>query len=470
MRTCFAIHGLVGLLAVSGVAVAAQSKDSREEFQRKRDAWCIEAGQRHLEYGLELRKQGLPTQAAEQIALAVEVSEQKNPGAGIVLGMMQSLDDKFWKKNMPKPTSAKIDAYVKAAKKLVVEDDKADLQLASWALQRKLADEADAEYRTLLRRRDAQLAFDEKGRIVLDAGTIPEGAAQRIRSEAIEINGALYVRDTFLTLLPELKTIYEKSSPELRVRSTRSLAEAEEMHALVVQLLPVLERDLGARPARCLPLVLLGERPVYEKWLDAVHLSAHKVVEGIASRLDAVAVVCTQKLEGDALRGCALHEMTHLYHDFVCAAVMPSWYAEGLADTFGGPGAWRTSEGRLETERVLDKPLLDALRAEGGSLAVRDLLQTKGIDLWSKDTNAARRFYTESWAFLRFLRTGAGSETSERLGQWESMCRGAMLGADFSGKHGDVDPSRAANDLFLKMFGKDLPKLEDGFDAWLKKL
>ena len=78
---------------------------------------------------------------------------------------------------------------------------------------------------------DEPLEFDAEGALLV-AGTRFKGAlAERVKKAAIEINGRPYVRDTFLQRVPDLVRIFEASSPELRVRSTTSIAEAEKLHA-----------------------------------------------------------------------------------------------------------------------------------------------------------------------------------------------------------------------------------------------
>ena len=81
---------------------------------------------------------------------------------------------------------------------------------------------------------------------------------------------------------------------------------------------------------------------------------------------------------------------------------------------------------------------------------------------------AASRFYAESWALLRFLRTAATQELGERFHLWEIACRGGAIGAQAGkARERDTVPARQS---FQKTFGADLPKIEKAFRAWLATL
>jgi hypothetical protein len=388
----------------------------------------------------------------------------------MVLHLMQNLDDGFWKKKLPRPGRARLDSYAHEAHRLDLADEKQRLEAALWAWTHRLWEDAHAEYVEILAKRGEPLEFSKSGCVTLESGTLPEKESQRIRDEAVAINDKLYIRDRFLSALPELKQLFELRTPELCVRSTRSLEEARTIHALVLQLLPVLEADLGARPSRPLMLVLLGDVALYEAYLDAVKMPEHKAAFGFADQLSGIAVVCTAKAADGDSNGTCLHEVTHLYHFAISRSSMPSWYSEGLAESYGGQGVFSLVEGQLSFGGKMPALRLDPLREEKRAFGLRELLEGNATRLLGGDPKRAHAFYAESWAFLRFLRTAAGEDVARRFAQWETTCRGALVDAVILGVGPDKSKPATSSDLFLKSFGKELPKLEDAFFAWLAKL
>ncbi len=469
MRIAFFLALVLATLCVVPPSAAAQTQQARTEFEKRRLEWLIECGQRHLEYGVELRKQGLALQAAEQIRLAVEASERRNAAATTVLGYMQRLDEHFWKKRAPKPSAAKLEAYVKRARRLEIDDQRGQLALASWGHARGLEEEARREYLSLLRKRDRPLEFDGRGAIVVDGGTIPAKAAARIRDEAIAINGEPWLRDAFLELVPELKSIFEAGDDDLRIRSTHGREQAQHLLSIARQLLPALEADLGARPTRPLPVVVVDTRALYERWLDAADLGDHKVVTGVATPRYGLAILCSEGLSESQLVGILLHELTHVFDQATSRVALPSWYHEGLAEVHGGDGTWALVEGKLTTGGRFDVGRLSRLCVAENFTALPDLLDWKGIELWKVGRERGLDFYAQSWAFLTFLRTGAGKDVAERMEAWETQIRGAMIGADLAAANARSGAPASARDLFLEVFGAELPRLEDRFRSWVRE-
>src|SRR5262245_6291100 len=405
------------LALVSGLQ-AGRREEAIEEFKRERVRVQILSGQRHLEYGLELRDKGLTTQAAAQIVLAVEVSHEHNEQAELVLGLLRRYGDDFWKRKLTRPSSARIEAYEKDALELRVEDQSDRLGLVRWAEKKRLDQHAFEELRGLLLELDEPLVFDAGGALVLPGGRVSPALAERLRSSAIEINGRPYVRDLFLERLPELSRFFEQSSPELRVRSTTSLDEAEALHAATTALLPVLREDLGATPGRRLQIVVLGRRKLYQSYLDMSGLSKHRAADGFADRVAGTAVLCSEGCAPDYLLGLALHELAHLFQLSVSPASFPSWYMEASAETYGGEGVFRWDGARLETRGVFAPARLAEVRA--APLPLGELLSGDALELLASDRAAARRFYAQSWAFLRFLEQGAGEEVAAHLDRWRA--------------------------------------------------
>lgn len=459
------MHGSLTALVLVLASLLPQGRREKalEDFKEERTRVLALSGQRHLEYGLELRKKGLTTQAAAQILMAVEASQGRNPGAKLVLSLMRKYEDAFWKRKIEKPTPEKLEAYERRAAKLREEDRAARLELVRWAGRAKLEEQAYDELRELLLQIDEPLVFDARNRLVVLGVAFDDELAQRVKAGAIEINGQPYVRDAFLRRVPEVTRIFEHTSPALRVRSTRSLAEAEELHAAGVELLPILGDDLGARPERRLQLVVLGERKHYEAYLDLSGLSSHRVVDGLADGAAGTAFLCPEGSTSAGVLGLALHELTHLYQYCVSPAVLPSWYVEGSAEAYGGPGTFRWDGEVLAVRGTLEAARLAELRA--GILPLRVLLEGDALALLASDPPAGRRFYAQSWAFLRFLQQGAGPEIAARLERWRTLCFGSAAGAVLDKPH--VMDASASRELFLEHFAPDLARLKQQFAVWL---
>lgn len=461
---------LFAALALLAAPLAQGDRHARvaEDFKDERQRVLVAIGQRHLEYGLELRKKGLSIQSAAQIVLAVDTSRGKNDGARFVLAIMRQFEDEFWKRKPVAATPQKLEAYAKKARALRLEDQSDLVELVKWALRKNLDELAFEELAAVLLEVDEPLAFDERGALVLANERIAGDLAERVKASAVEINGKPYVRDTLLRRVPEVVRLFETSSPALRVRSTTSAEEASHLHAAASALLPVLDAALGLTPERRLQLIVLGERRHYGSYLDIAGLSSHRAADGFADRLAGAAVVCSQNavgetLDAENLLGLAFHELAHLHQLSVSPAAFPSWYREGSAEAFGGEGTFAWDGTTLVTRQKLAPARLAELRA--APLPLAELLAGDALALLARDRAGARRFYAQSWAFLRFLEEGAGPEVAERLERWRQMCLGSILGADLYKPY--AMDSAASQKLFLELFEKNLGRLEREFAVWL---
>lgn len=458
------------ILTLAPEAAEGQADDTRhrQEFEKRRLQTALEAGNRHLELGVWCRDSGLVPQATAEFLRAVEASENRHPGASYVLSLMRKLDDAFWKRRLGRPGKAPLNQFEKKSREAFLDDQRARLGLARFAQERKLAQEAHDEFVKAVRAFDEPLKFDAKGRLVLEIGSLPEDVSRKIRDEAISINGQLYLRDEFLQRIPQVREIFEASSERVRVRCQTGAEEASALLDLTTHLLPHLEDELGGRPTRRLGLFVAMDRKTYDAYLEAAGLSGHKAAQGIADARAFVALVCAEGLQERDLQGTCLHELSHLFQMGITPAVMPSWYSEGFAETFGGPGTFAWDGKTLTVRGILDREALALLRSPGGALPLSELIEGNSLGLLQTDKTMARRFYAQSWAFLRFLRSEAGKEIAEKLDRWETMCRGAALGAE-AGKPRSENSAPAA-ELFQRLFGNDLADLEKGFPAFLASL
>jgi hypothetical protein len=272
------------------------------------------------------------------------------------------------------------------------------------------------------------------------------------------------VRDDFLEKVPQVKEVHEAANDRMLVRTELGAENAADLLAICTALLPSLEEDLGGRPTRRLRLFVFRERAVYEVYCVAAELGDHKAATGLADSASFVTLVCAEGLDAGTVHGVALHELTHLFQYGVTPTVMPSWYNEGRAETWGGAGSFSWDGKTLKAGGKIPAATIAPLSQDATYIPLERLLAGDALALINENRTSARVFYDEAWAFYRFLREGAGSEVAERFEQYELVCRGAALGAE-AGKPHNRDAQDAAR-YFRQVFA-DLPALESRFRAWL---
>ncbi len=459
------------ILAVSADVSAALPVpgSAREDFERMRARIAGESGKRHLEIGRWCNDAGLLDLAKEQFQLTGELSTGGYRSAAYkYLSALNGLSPASIKKNYHRPTRRELKLYRKKKEKAFLLDRRGSLKLADFAYSNRsvLMDEALTIYRTLVEESGTVLEFDRKGRIVLDTGTIPEAVSRTFRDSdlAVTVNYHVCLRDGFLKKIPEVKEVYMKEGEGLRVFSTNSPEEAAAVLQLGEALLPILEKDLDGAPTRAFTLFLFQQRGGYEHFCDSSGHSVNKAVDGFSSLRDMAAVISMEETDGQTLTPLrlhcmVLHELVHLFHHAISNAVMPGWYEEGLAETYGGVGTFEWDGRKL---KKVKKPMADhritALRNSPHLLDIEKLIATEVRHLLAGEREAVRTFYSQSWAFLRFLRNGAGSRAARKLKDWEEECRAGSLDAE------------AARVLFRIKFAEHLPGLKKGFSEYLKKL
>ncbi len=463
-------HRLLAALTfvLSVVPVTAQGS-ALAEYEQLRTKALAENGQRHLRLGSWARDQGLVPQATSEFLLAVEVAEGKNPGAITVLGIMRSLDDRFWTERKQRPSRALLDAYEQRAKKAQKEDHAARLKYAKFAATRKLEDQALRDYRALIGEVDEALEVDAKGRIVLDGGTVPADLSAKLLAQAVRVEEKQYLRDEALAGLPDATPIHERASPELRIRGTLPAERIVDLHCIGQALLPQLEQRCGGRPVQRVQVFVFALRAEYATYLAANAMQRFTNAGGFADYGAQQAIVCAEGCDDVALRGLFLHELAHLYDYQVAPTALPSWYREAFAESIGGPGAYEWQDGKLQLGGVMSAAHRARLKQDLDKFSLRELLDADVGALWVSDVGRAQRFYLEAWGFLEFLRNGAGKETADRFEAWESMCRGKALGAGLRqpGKRERVLDEGEARAAFVRLFGDRLHELERDFRDWV---
>jgi len=160
--------------------------------------------------------------------------------------------------------------------------------------------------------------------------------------------------------------------------------------------------------------------------------------------------------------------VAHLFQFGVSPSAMPSWYKEGFADSFGGRGTFTWDGKKLVIGAPLERDDIEPLRDERSFIPLADLLNSDAHEIMKADKKKAEHFYAESWALVRFLRSGAKEVTRSAFERWETMCLGAALGAE-ANRQSKTTATEAAT-LFDQVVGKDLVSLELEFRAFLLKL
>lgn len=465
-----AAPGLLALLvACSAIAPAPPLTAGPQANDALTNQWCVErdlvlvdAAQRHYDLALWCWSVNLRPQATSEVLYSLLVSDGRFKPAKAVLAKMQKLEGEDWKKDAPRPSPAILRDHHKRVSKAREQDLRDHVKLAQWAAGKKLDEEARAVYERVLQREGAPLELDAQGCLRIGKTAIRADYSKAIHDSGVLVNGRRYVRDEFFRSLPEVGSVFEAGSDELRVRSTLGAENATHLHELGLALVPQLEKALGGRPTERMELFVLSRRVDYDLYLEKAALKRFAFGAGVADRKTYTAVVCAEGADLDAL---ALHQLTHLFQYGVTRAIMPDWYAEGLAESFGGRGTFTFAGGTLEVGGMLGPERRGLLAKPEQLLPLGELLSADAAALFPE---RGWLFYAESWAFLRFLRTHAGPDVAERFRRWEQTCMGAALGADAADMRAG-DPS-AARALFEETFGAELRELETRFRTYVASL
>ncbi len=442
----------------------AQGKDA-EEYSTQRDEVWLEYAERHLDLGMWCRDKGLVREAERELSLAEELAEGRHAGVRSTLEAMRRFGDAYWNARA-RPSDSTEKSYLKKAQDLRKKEQAARIKLADRAHELGLAKEAFTEYERAMRLRDQAFDLDAEGCIVIESGTLPPEVSERLRADAIEINGRAWMRDPILRQVPDIRSMWEVESELLRVRSTGSAEIAQETHALASALVQILALDFGARPPKPLDLLVIETRTDYQAWLRAAGFEKYSSVQGFADSDSDTAVLLREGLGEAWLEGIVLHELTHLFDLGLAHAGMPDWYREGLAEQYGAAGSFRW-DGATQTLEVGGK-LLDAdlarLRASPGS--VEEILAFDALASWGQGQEAGRAGYARAWAFVRYLRTDAPPRIRDRFLAWQKQCYAEVAA---SARRRGRDPN-AATARFRELLGDHMVELEAGYAAFIATL
>lgn len=457
---------VVALLLVAAPVVGQQRQAA---YARQRTEALAEAGQRHLRLGSWARDQGLVPQATAQFLRAVEVSEGRNPGAQTVLGAMRGLGDAFWTQQRKRPGKALLAEFDRRAAAIEAETRAEQLALAQLAAAAGMVLEARRDYRRVLEL-GGELEFDAKTGWRIDRKRIPEAYGEWLRDQvATDRDGKAHF-EAAGAAAPRLPGLVVHEDPVLQVRTDLPGDAARQLHALGGALLPHLRERLDGAPTRRLTLTVFARHDDYAAYLAARGLQVHATAPGLTDYATFQSLVAASTPDGsrrtaDELHALVLHELAHLYFFAVAPAVMPDWYAEGFAETFGGQGTFTwdgtvlTVGGRMATARIA------AMRA--ALVPLRQLVDVRIAVLLAADRERALAFYAQCWALARYLRQ-PDCPWRERFAWFEAKCRGQSLGAPQPGQQA-TNPVPAAVE-FLRLFGDQLDAVDAAFRTWLATL
>ena len=311
-------------------------------------------------------------------------------------------------------------------------------------------------YRMALEIAGGPYAIDGEGRVVVGkAGAIPLAASKLLLAEdLVVINGEHWLRDSMLRSLPETAAVFEARSAGTLVRTTTTLAEAKELHALLEQALPAYRAQMGERKtARPLGLFVFADRASYQTWCKASGHEGQAKAAGFAHSGEGFAVTFAQQ----SLAKTAVHEGAHLWHYDVFGSDLPSWYEEGVACWFGHEGSMTVVDGKLATGLPPTRAAVAHLIA-GGKLSppLDDVLHGDAGTRINADDGSAPRYYLASWSLYRFLSGTKEPKLATRFEEWESFVLGSRGGT-----------AADATALFDRLFADSRDALEAGFVAWL---
>ena len=251
------------------------------------------------------------------------------------------------------------------------------------------------------------------------------------------------------------------------MRSELSTEHAAKLHKMLSKLLPHLEEAMDGTPVRKLEVFVFKTDASFQAYLERIGYGNAKV-HGLMDPKTFTALVSAEKRAPAIVQAIAMHELTHLYDYSVSRAVFPAWYTEAFAETYGGVGTFRMDKDDLVVGGPMPAERLQILLADGGLMSLEKLLGMGREALLTLPVEQKLGFYTQAWAFLRYLRSGAGEDTAVELDAWEARCRGEAIGAQIGKPRARNARESAA--LFQKAFGGQLAELDAGFVAWLRTL
>jgi hypothetical protein len=379
------------------------------------------------------------------------------------IGLLRDYDNPVWKRKRWKSPRAGVEAGFRRKQELYDHAcAQALLKIGTRHARGKepdLADRAHARFREALEIVGGPYQLDASDCVVVGkAGTIPPGFSARIvADDLVTINGERWLRDSMLRRIASVAELHEARTERCLVRTVTAAEDAARLLDLLEQAYPAYVRELGERrTGRRLGLFVFRDRAAYEEWCKASDHAGFVKAAGFANSAEGFAVTFAQP----QLDEVAIHEAAHLYHFDVYATAMPSWYDEGVAESFGDRHSMRIVEGKLTTLLAPTKATLAPLLREGRlAIALDELLHGDALERIQAGDDSAATFYLASWALYRFLRESRDPRFASRFEDWESFALGSRW------QRGEENADAAQ--LFDRLFDGVKPELELAFTAWV---
>ncbi len=450
------------LLVCCSVGLAQSANDINvRAYEKKLKEELLETGQRHVDLGWGLRNSGLIPQCTYQLVLAVELSENQHKGASMVLNIVRTYKDAFWKKKRKKPMLGAQKSYEKKAAALVKKDMKGQIKLARAAAKAKLTDKMTAHLVTAMGY-GAKITFLKNG-AKIEGFKIEGELAEWLNEQTVVLKNGERRFEPAGKKAPRIEGLEEVADEHLIVRTDLDAEAAKNLHALGSAVWAPLQDRLDGAPTRALRLIVFAKKADYDAYLTATG-HAGVASKGLCDYGTFQTLVCAEGLDSGSLNALVLHELSHLYFFGSSPVAMPDWYAEGFAESFGGQGTFTWNGKELTVGGLMRSDRLDAIQKD--PMTLQQVLAGNAMNLLREDHGKAMRFYAMSWALQHFLTTGKHA-WQQRFHDWEAKCRGALLGSSSTRRFGSPGAATAA---FLAEFGEDMPKMEQAFQRWLSEL
>jgi len=469
------------LMAFALGAVAQAPRDTKMvEYKKRVEHHYVEAAQNYVDIAWWSRKVGLVPQATTLFLRAKEAGQGRHQMADNLVSWMDQLGDGFWRVRPKRPPHQLVAECARRVRIADKEVRKSHLLIAQLAIGVGAEPDARTHCQEAIRL-GAEIQVNKEGSYRLDGLVLPEALAKWLQDRTVATaSGARVFESAAAAGGPRLEGFHEHRDERLVVRTDLGADKAKALHALGSALLPHLEDRLDGAPTRPLILLVFAQRAAYAAYLKSLGIDS--AGSGMAEYGSFQTIVSAEGRADPELHAIVLHELSHLFFWGTAPAVMPDWYAEGFAESFGGQGTFTFDGKELAIGAPMDRHRLDALVK--APLPLAELLAGDVEELLQKDPDKALRFYAEAWAFQRFLRA-ADCPWREDFARWEARCRGTVLGttfgrgaaADASGKpaptppgaqrYGDRKPAQA---LFQDAFGKKLEAMDKAFQAFVQAL
>ena len=459
------ILGLAVCLLGQTASADARKDANRRKYYAMRQEALIESGTKIAKVGVWCRDAGMTAAATKEFLKAVEVSEGHNAWAVRIVSIMRGFGDAFWRKQLKRVSPGMIRAHRKRSKRAHRDYVLQRLKLAKFAHTKGLEQEALLEYEQLADLQDEPLEKNAKGEFMIEGKKIPAEYSKKLEKRAVKVSGRWYMRGGMLVDI-NVETLVEVMNDKVRVRMQTDMEEANDLHNCLNALYPHLEKELGGSPTQILNAFVFEKQADWEKWLDANDLSRFKAATGLADAKLNVAALCAEGLDRKDLAGLLMHEFTHLFDYNTSRAIMPSWYREGLAETFGGSGTYTWDGKELTVKQTLQKDRLAALAGDA-FIPIKELVTSSALDIINRDTEKAYHFYAQSWALYNWLRDHAAGKLEEEFDVWMTICRGKALGSKENNLR-SYDQAQGVQ-LFQERMAPHMADIESGLRAWLQQ-